>query len=738
MMGKTQEMGNRKEPRYSMFSNRGVHYFRYLVSLILIMLLPLVVLSFYFNARFMVKFYEEVYETVDMELQQISIQIDEHIGQMREASMRLSLDPAVKNALKVDSPYRLKQTMDFLAILNSANDNYDEIILNPKERRYLVTSSTTWNREFFYDHNFTEERRDEAKKLLERRDIPNSSTVAIPGASLSHYFKDSILYVFPFLSGYGSSSGTIIFLVSLRTFDTLISTRLNNYNAQIFITDASGNLLFTNSAADDFAKYRNSRGFEKRSISSKNGWTYYAFLSKSQTTFAQVDRLMKEYLVLVLLLLVVGAIAIHFLQRINYAPIKNLSDKAKELVPEQSTNNEFQKISAAIEFLSIRSSSLESTLEENVAAIKNSRINRLINGGYQSLEDFNLDNNDLNMNLSHSFSAILLLLLSSPIQNTLDYAESLRRRLSSYNLFYTTGINREQLVFILNTEENSTPHELALKIQMLAKDDSISMTIGIGSTVKDIGKLAQSFIEATSALDYRFIKGSGTIIEFKEIIGRIGSVRLYPNAEILALSNALYSRNTESIMRSIDALILILHDDRLPIYLARSICSDIIQLIKKNYAGKETEDITLRLTKADSLEKVIHMAEEWKEIVRKTKASDHRPESTTMNKIKEYIDEHCLECEFSAYETASRFNMTLPVLSRSFKEYFDQNLIDYTTAIRMDTAKMLLEDQSISISDIAQKVGYYNLSSFTRRFKQNFGISPSEFRANAATFSSSR
>ena len=37
--------------------------------------------------------------------------------------------------------------------------------------------------------------------------------------------------------------------------------------------------------------------------------------------------------------------------------------------------------------------------------------------------------------------------------------------------------------------------------------------------------------------------------------------------------------------------------------------------------------------------------------------------------------------------------------------------------------------KTVKRSEIAEKIGYYNLSSFTRRFKQSLGISPSEYRA---------
>ena len=46
----------------------------------------------------------------------------------------------------------------------------------------------------------------------------------------------------------------------------------------------------------------------------------------------------------------------------------------------------------------------------------------------------------------------------------------------------------------------------------------------------------------------------------------------------------------------------------------------------------------------------------------------------------------------------------------------------------MHVAKEVLETQRYSIKQIAQEMGYSNLSNFTIAFKKEFGILPSELR----------
>jgi AraC-like DNA-binding protein len=51
--------------------------------------------------------------------------------------------------------------------------------------------------------------------------------------------------------------------------------------------------------------------------------------------------------------------------------------------------------------------------------------------------------------------------------------------------------------------------------------------------------------------------------------------------------------------------------------------------------------------------------------------------------------------------------------------------------MRLSQAKKLLQDNTISISDIANRVGYKTTSAFTKMFKEKTGILPSDYRKSA-------
>ena len=53
----------------------GKQYIRYLISYVTVLLIPLVILTFFYSSRFMKKVYGEIYETVDLELMQLGTKI---------------------------------------------------------------------------------------------------------------------------------------------------------------------------------------------------------------------------------------------------------------------------------------------------------------------------------------------------------------------------------------------------------------------------------------------------------------------------------------------------------------------------------------------------------------------------------------------------------------------------------------------------------------------------------------
>lgn len=95
--------------------------------------------------------------------------------------------------------------------------------------------------------------------------------------------------------------------------------------------------------------------------------------------------------------------------------------------------------------------------------------------------------------------------------------------------------------------------------------------------------------------------------------------------------------------------------------------------------------------------------------------------------IKSYIREN-MAYNFSMAELAAAFNYTEKYLGRMFKSRTGQTVKAYCSATRISSAKKLLADTRLSITAIAEQLGYSSAAYFDRVFLRHSGLSPQQYR----------
>ncbi len=78
-------------------------------------------------------------------------------------------------------------------------------------------------------------------------------------------------------------------------------------------------------------------------------------------------------------------------------------------------------------------------------------------------------------------------------------------------------------------------------------------------------------------------------------------------------------------------------------------------------------------------------------------------------------------------ELAKMVGLNQSKLKQGFKHIFDATINQYLRSQRLEAAKLLLMEDSKSIQEVAELVGYQNKSHFARRFKEKYGVLPRDF-----------
>ena len=102
-------------------------------------------------------------------------------------------------------------------------------------------------------------------------------------------------------------------------------------------------------------------------------------------------------------------------------------------------------------------------------------------------------------------------------------------------------------------------------------------------------------------------------------------------------------------------------------------------------------------------------------------------ENTSMNNIIKYIEQHYHD-ELSLQEVAAKFFVSREYVSRRFKQEYGINFTDYIGKYRIEKAKLLMQNQYLKLSQIAEMVGFHDVKYFSKVFKKQEGLSPKEYR----------
>lgn len=105
-----------------------------------------------------------------------------------------------------------------------------------------------------------------------------------------------------------------------------------------------------------------------------------------------------------------------------------------------------------------------------------------------------------------------------------------------------------------------------------------------------------------------------------------------------------------------------------------------------------------------------------------------KPDNNMIDQIKDHIDRNYMN-DISINQIAELFDLTPNYLSALFHQKAKQKFIDYLTGVRIIHAKkLLIQNNTASVKDIALMVGYNSPRHFSTLFQKMLGMTPSAYR----------
>lgn len=122
---------------------------------------------------------------------------------------------------------------------------------------------------------------------------------------------------------------------------------------------------------------------------------------------------------------------------------------------------------------------------------------------------------------------------------------------------------------------------------------------------------------------------------------------------------------------------------------------------------------------------IIQMYYSLCELMRK---QQREQKETLVQNIIFFIDENYMESNLSLNIIANQFHYSESYISLLLKQYKEIRFSDYVESLRLAKSKELLLQTTLTISEIAEQIGYISTNSFCRAFKRHEGCTATEFR----------
>lgn len=168
---------------------------------------------------------------------------------------------------------------------------------------------------------------------------------------------------------------------------------------------------------------------------------------------------------------------------------------------------------------------------------------------------------------------------------------------------------------------------------------------------------------------------------------------------------------------------------------AKASHDDKIQGLKTHadeYLTKPFRPEELRIRIQNLIESRRQLKERYKRkfILRPDKVEVHSMDEAFLLRVREVVDEHISDEAFTVEQLCREVGMSRSQLHRKLSALIDQSASEFMRSYRLHRAKDMINEDVASISEISYAVGYGSPSYFSKCFREEFGLTPSQVKQN--------
>lgn len=721
--------------------------YRYLTSYILVMLIPLLIIGFIVYTQVIGITKEKELQNNANILEQIQETVDSQFRNIISISHQLSQIPGLKRT-QSGSIYDIVQIRNVLNF-SVGNEFIRELVYYSRQSKYMVSAQSTYNPALFYQMFINgpegSEAFEEAVNTMQRPEFVEES---LQGSS-------DLIYMIPLPLNGGSPKATVVYILNKEVLHKQYQSLLAYKDSNSYILDRDGKVLFAFREGMEGIEGRLLQAWAagkpageqliegktyliSSKISSLSGFSYVTIVPK-QEVLEPVYRMIRQAIIATVFVILIGFAIIYVSMRYNYHPLRKL---IKHVEIKWGTafkdNYGIDKLTAVMTHAEALQEQLQSQTERVGPAMREHLLSGLVRGKFASLQSFNDLGETVGLQLSRARYFVAILACPDRVKLP-DPRPAQPTALERYEIeLLDSGMK----AWLIGTDE---PDCLGAEWWQYLHDKvteqgKLPVTIGVGGTYevrKDLRLLSKSFIEAITAYEYKVVKGGNRVIHFSETSEAIPAISWYPNNELESLELHIRDKNEQKLMSTALQIVDQIEKYSTSLYMAKYLSIEMMnralyafyqlpQLPNKQWGFPDV----IALSRMDNLPELKNaalqaceiMASELRDLI------EQKGEMSKSRVIADYLQKNALSYLFSVQKMSDDLGISKVHLGRVFKEHAGVTITEYVHQQRLDKAKSLLKQSDWSIQDIVEQIGYTDVSSFIRKFKQEMGVTPGEYR----------
>jgi len=163
-----------------------------------------------------------------------------------------------------------------------------------------------------------------------------------------------------------------------------------------------------------------------------------------------------------------------------------------------------------------------------------------------------------------------------------------------------------------------------------------------------------------------------------------------------------------------------------PLFFEQIIYPSLQKIVDEIVSGSVDETFELFFLRVKAEELICRLLMELEKRDEKQLYALNSKDIQIIYKVKEQMLEH-LETPPVIKELAIGAGMSPTKLKRLFNQIFGNSIFNYYQGFRMKEAALLLKEEKLSVSDVGYRLGFTNLSHFSRVFKEHTGMKPKQY-----------